>query len=425
MLKQYDAIIIGAGASGMMAAITAKRRGRHILLIERNDQIGKKILVTGNGRCNISNKNVVQDYHKPVHYFGNNPKFVLSVLNQFGLEETLEFFHDLGVEFSEEDEGRLFPISNQAQSIVDVLLYEARELGIKIAKPNTVKNLDFDNDTQLFKLELNDGQEVETRKLVVATGGKSHHELGATDAGYEIATQFKHTITPTFPAYVALSVKSPLCHKLQGVKLEVKVKAFSNVADGQGQELIAENEGTLMFAHFGLSAPSVLEISGQIAYELEVRKRKVKLEINFLPSIGEHTDNNLQEIILDRWQKNPNKTLESSFIGVLPKKVFPAILEVNGIDGKIKVAEVTKELRQKIVKLLTQYEFDIDSIRGFDEAHFTAGGVDTKEVDPKTLGSKLQKGLYFCGEILDIDGECGGFNLQWAWSSGAVVGKNI
>jgi predicted Rossmann fold flavoprotein len=415
-MKKYDCVIIGAGASGMMAGIMAERRGKHVLIVEKSDKIGRKILVTGNGRCNLTNKNVVEDYKRPVHYFGENPKFVLSVLNQFGLEDTLEFFEKLGIGFKEEDNGRLFPVSNQAQSVIDVLLYEVRELGIKVAKPNKTRKISFNKKTEEFEFELNDGQQIVSPKLVVATGGLTHVELGATGDGYEIAQKFGHRITPTFPAYSAMIVKSPLCQKLQGVKLEVKVVAFSQ----KGR--IAENEGTLMFAHFGLSAPSVLEISRQIAHEIKINNGKVRLEINFLPFLAPKP---ADEFIRQRWENSSSKPLSLSFTGILPKKVFPSILEAAGIDPERKVSTITKEERAQIVSLLTKHEFAVEDIRGFDEAHFTAGGVDTKEIDPKTLESKLQKGLYFCGEVMDIDGQCGGYNLQWAWSSGAVVGNNI
>lgn len=416
MKNKFDAIIIGGGASGIMTAITARRRGKDVLLVEKNDKIGKKILVTGNGRCNISNENVVEDISKPVHYSGSQPKFTLSTLNQFNIYETKEFFRELGIEFNEEDNGRLFPVSNQAQAVVDVLAYELENLGVKIAKPNAPKVIRYDEKTKLYEVVLTDGRHVFAPKLVISTGGKSHSRLGSTGDGYNYAEQFGHSITPLFPAYSPLIVKSPLCHKLQGVKLEVSVKA---IARGK---TFAENTGTIMFAHFGLSAPVVLEISREIAEEILVKGNKVSLEVNFVPGIAKHQ---IDEYLLNRWQTSPNKSLGFSLVGLLPHKVLPAILEVEGIDPEQNVSEITKENRLKIGKLLQEYKFDIEDVRGFDDSHFTAGGVNVKEVSPETLESKIQKGLYFCGEVLDVDGECGGYNLQWAWSSGHVVGKNL
>ncbi len=416
MTKVYDAIIIGGGASGMMAAIIAKRRGKNIILLEKNAKLGRKILVTGNGRCNISNENTIEDQRKPIHYMGRNPKFVLSVFNQFGIKETKKFFNELGIEFKEEDKGRLFPSSNQAQSVVDVLEYELQNLNIKIAEKNSPKKIIFNKDNSQYEVTISDGRKLISKKIVVATGGLTLPTTGSNGDGYEYAKQFGHTILPTFPGYVAVKTKSPLCHFLQGVKLEVAVKAYSD-----GQEL-AENTGTIMFTHFGLSAPVILEISRVIANEITVKKNKVKVHVNFLPDVKKE---NLEKFVVERWAKSPNKSLGFSFVGLLPKKVFPAILDANDIDKDMKCSDVKKELRAKIINLLSEYEFIIDDIRDYKDAHFTAGGVDTKELNPKTLESKLQPGLYFSGEVMDIDGICGGYNLQWAWSTGAVVGSNI
>lgn len=416
MTKVYDAIILGGGASGMMAAIMAKRNGKNVIVVEKNQKLGKKILVTGNGRCNIANENAIEDQKKPVHYFGQNPKFVISVLNQFGIKETKNFFSELGIVFKEEDKGRLFPSSNQAQSVVDVLEYELQSLNIKIAEKNTPKKIDFNKKSGNYEVTISDGRVLLGEKLVIATGGLTLPDSGSNGDGYEYAKQFGHTILPTFPGYVAIRTKSPLCHILQGVKLEVGVKAYTN------NKLIAENTGTIMFAHFGLSAPVILEISRIIAQETIVNKNSVKLTVNFLPDIK---NEDLEKTLIKRWSTSPNKPLDLSFIGLLPKKVFPALLDVAGIERGLKCSDVTKELRGKIMKLLSEYEFEIDSVRDYKAAHFTAGGVNTKELNPKTLESKLQEGLYFCGEVMDIDGICGGYNLQWAWSTGAVVGSNI
>ena len=416
MKNKFDAIIIGGGAAGMMAAIVATRKGKNILIVEKNQKLGKKILVTGNGRCNISNENVTKDLSRPIHYFGTEPKFVLNALNQFGVYETKQFFRELGIELKEEDNGRLFPVSNQAQAVVDVLEYEMKNLEIKTAKPNVPKVIKYDEKAELFEIVLTDGRHVFAPKLVISTGGKSHEKLGTSGDGYRYAEQFGHTITPLFPAHVPVLVKSPLCHSLQGVKVEVNIKAYAN------NKVFTENHGTIMFAHFGLSAPAILEISRDIAEQTLIKQNPVAVEVNFLPQINK---DQLDQYLIERWKQSPNKSLGFSLVGLLPYKVFPAILETEGIDSSQKVSEVTKKTRNRISRLLQSYRFDINGIRGFDDAHFTAGGVSVKEVHPETLASKKQQGLYFCGEILDIDGECGGYNLQWAWSSGYIVGKNL
>ena len=418
---KYDVVIIGGGASGMMAGIVAARSGQKVLILEKKEKMGKKILLTGNGRCNISNKFAEEDKRQVKHYFGNNPKFVMSVFNKCGYEDTKEFFEGLGIEFVEEDSGRMFPASNQAQSVVDLLEYELKELNVKIIDGVKIKEITKGVASKL-NVEISDGRVYETPKLIVATGGKTLTGTGSTGDGYEIAEQFGHKIVDTFPVYSGLNITResdpklfPIFHMLQGTKLEAGIEAK---VDGK---IVAENDGTIMFAHYGLSAPGVLEISREIAKEFFLNGKKAEVVVNFFPGKNKKE---VEEIIQKIWTNNPNRTLGFSLVGVLPKKVFPAILEVSGIDKDVKVAGVNKERRSKIADLLSNLTFHIDSVRGFEEAHFTAGGVDTKEVNPATLESKLQPGLFFCGEVLDIDGECGGYNLQWAWSSGTVAGSN-
>jgi hypothetical protein len=418
-IRFYDVIVLGGGASGMVAAIFAKRSGKKVLLIEKNKELGRKILTTGNGRCNISNENVVDDYRTGEHYNGENPKFVISALNQFGLADTKEFFQDLGVEFVEEDEGRLFPASNQAQSVLDVLSYELEQLKVKVITENTVKTLFYqgkEDKKERFSLEITDGRKFSCKNLSLAVGGKTYPNFGSTGDGYDYAKELRHSIIEPFPVYTGLEVDSQLYHWLQGTKLEVGIEAFSK------GESIGSNVGTIMFSHYGLSAPVVLELSRKISYLMNIEKTQVELEINFLPGIPKE---DLEEFLIKRWARFPQKSLARSFDGLLPKKIFPMIMRVEGIDKEITCSEVTVDLRKEIVKLLSEYRVKVTGVRGFEEAHFTGGGVDTKEINPKTLESKITPGLYFCGEILDIDGECGGYNLQWAWTSGAVVGRSV
>jgi hypothetical protein len=412
----FDAIIVGAGASGLITAVTAARRGKNILLIEKNENLGKKILYTGNGRCNLTNENVTEDCRKPVHYHGQNPKFAMSPLNKFGLDDTLTFFNELGLEFIKESDGRYFPSSDQAQSVVDVLKFEVENLPIAVIDSTRVTMIEINRNTKNFEIFTFRGKTYFAPKLVLATGGQSYPVFGSSGDGFEFAKSLGHKIVPTFPAYVPINVNSPICQKCQGTKVETRIKVF---ADGK---LVAENTGVMLFTHFGLSAPAILELSREISYQISILHKKAELEINFLPNVKL---NELDEYFINKWSKSPNKTVGFSFTGTLPRKLLPAILETEGIDASVKCREVSRAQRQEIIKLLTQYKFEVESTRGFEEAHFTAGGVDTKEIDPQTLESKLVPGLYFCGEIMDIDGDCGGYNLQWAWSTGAVVGEKI
>lgn len=399
----------------MVCVITAARAGKHVLLLEKNPKLGKKILYTGNGRCNITNAHVVEDQRGPVHYHGSHPKFVIPALNAFSLEKTKHFFDELGIEFVEEADGRFFPSSNQAQSVVDVLKFELERLDVEIKLETEVKSAKYNKTRKLFEVDSSAGK-YSAPKLVIACGGKSYPKFGSTGDGYTLAKSFEHTVTPTFPAYVALVVDSPLCKELQGTKVEVVAKV---IVDGKQ---VAENSGTMMFAHFGLSAPAILELSRLISEQINVNHKKVSLKVNFLPNIKR---DKLEEFIISRWSKCPHKSLGFSFVGLLPQKLFPAMLEANSIDTEIKCSQVDKKTRSKIVELLSGYEFEVGGVRGFDESHFTAGGVNVKEVNPNTMESTMQSNLYFTGEVLDIDGDCGGYNLQWAWSSGYVAGINI
>lgn len=411
MKSIYDAIIIGAGASGLVCAITAAKNSKKVLLIEKNSKVGRKILYTGNGRCNITNTSVVEDSRNPVHYHGKFPKFVIPALNQFSLADTTEFFSKLGLEFIVESDGRCFPSSNQAQSVVDVLREELERLNVEILLDTPVEEVSCANRFVVTA----GGKDYQSKKLVIATGGKSYPKFGSSGDGYTFAKKLGHSLVETYPAYVPLTVDDPICKELQGLKLETEVRVFT-----EGKQ-VAINSGTLMFAHFGLSAPVVLELSRKIS-ELLAQKKQVVLKVNLLPGVPrEKLDNFLKE----RFARLHHKTLRNCFVGLLPQKLFPAMLNASKIDGDTNCAQVSKDIRSKIAELLSAYPFKVSGTQGFEEAHFTAGGVNVKEVNPNTMESKLHPGLFLCGEVLDIDGDCGGYNLQWAWSSGYVAGMNI
>ncbi len=419
MRNIFDVAIIGGGASGLMSAIIARRRGKKVILLEKNEKLGRKILLTGNGRCNISNENVGNLKTIYTKYNGHNPKFAISVFSKFNLAKTKQFFRDIGIEFKEEDNGRLFPVSNEAQSVVEALVYEIKNLSIKVKTKTNVIDTTFDKTKKLFLIKTKQGETIYSQKIVISTGGKTYPVLGTVGDGYKLAQNFGHRIYKQFPSYSGLITKSQICQDLQGVKLITKVKAFLPNTN----KPFAQNIGTLMFAHFGLSAPVVLEISRQIAQKLYVEKYPfINLEINLLP---DYQINELEKLLIKRWSKQPQKTLASSFIGLLPKKVAPAFFKYHKIDSTTIVSNINKKLRKKIISILTETTFKITDVKGFEIAHFTAGGIDTKEINPNTCESKLQKGLYFTGEVLDIDGICGGYNLQFAWSTGAIAGMSV
>jgi len=400
-------IIIGGGASGMMAAIAAARNGHDVTIFEKNEKLGKKILLTGNGRCNLTNVNVSWQ-----NYYGTHPKFAASVLAKFSNKNTIKFFEELGLVLIEEDNGRLFPRSNQAQSVVDVLEAEFEKLNVEILYNQKVKRLAISD--KRFTVTTYQNKQHKCDKLIIATGGKTYPKTGSTGDGYRFAESLGHKIIPPFPVSTPLRIKSIVCNKLQGIKVNVHLKVIYN------NKVIADNTGELLFTHLGISAPVVLESSREVSKILSKNTdAKITCSINFFP---EYLPDQLRSLLLKRIKNHPERKISSQFIGILPKKVVPTILKYSEINPEIKSRDVSKKLLHKIITLITNYELQITSVLGWDIAQFTAGGIDTREINSKTMESKLVPGLYFCGEVVDIDGQSGGYNLQWAWSSGWGAG---
>lgn len=397
-------IVIGAGASGMISAIAAAKNKNRVIVLEKRQRAGKKILLTGNGRCNLTNEQISDE-----QYFSGNevksnrhPKFVQSVFSRFSQQDTLRFFHELGLMTYAEPDGRIFPRSNQAQSVVDVLLFELERMDVPIIYDREVASVK--KVRTHFVIECTTGKRYESDAVILAVGGQSYPITGSSGDGYRIAKSLGHTIIAPTESSVPIRVKSPLCQKLQGVKPDVEIKLFAE------NELIATHIGTIMFAHFGLSGPVIMETSRIVGKYMKANPDgKLTIKINFFP---EYTKEQLDKLLRERFEKQPHKRLSTVFVGMLISKIAPAIFEINGIEKTLPVSAVTKELRAKIVTLLTEYQEEVIGTMGWDLAQFTAGGVDTKEINSQTMESKITLGLYFCGEVVDIDGECGGYNLQ-------------
>lgn len=425
MTHSYDIIIIGGGAAGMMAAISARRShpNNSIAIIDRTFALGRKILVCGAGRCNITNINL----HKSIdtHYYGADIKFVSDVFNQFGFEDIVGFFKDLGVELYVERKtniGKMFPVTNQAQTITGLLLDE-------IAR----NNIDVHLNTEVIKVENKNSKfEIKTKKtekaehpaqvvnfdaqyVILSAGGKSYPALGSNGTGYNIAQDLGHTIITPVPAALPLEAKSQLVHKLQGQKLEIEV---TSIIDGNEVKTSTDD---VMFTKYGLSGPAILNISREISLQLNrYNKNNCKVKLNFFPSL---TKEKVLELLEKRWSNRSTQSLEKSLFGLFPNKVARAIIEFTGLNPDILVHQLTDVQKNKLIPQLTNTQITVQSTRGWNEAEFSAGGIDTTEVQSKTLESKLVKNLYLCGEILDVDGDVGGYNLSWSWSSGFCAGK--
>lgn len=403
-------LIIGGGASGMIAAISAARNGNNVSIFEKNEKLGKKILITGNGRCNITNTNVSWK-----NYNGTYPKFTASVISQFDNNKTINLFEKLGLILVEENNGRLFPRSNQAQSVIDCLKHEINKLNVEIKFNQKIKQVAVSN--KKFLVTTYQNKKYNFDKIIIATGGKTYPKTGSTGDGYRFAKSFGHKIIQPFPVSTPFRIKSIICNKLQGIKVNVKLKISHK------NNLIVENIGELLFTHLGISAPVVLESSREVSkIFVSNPNSQIKCSINFFP---EYSQEQLLDILVKRFHENPDKNIGNQFIGMLPKKVAPAILKYFNINPEVKSRDTSKKTINQVIQILTNFNLEIIGVLGWDTAQFTAGGVDVKEINSQTMESKLVPRLYFCGEVVDIDGQSGGYNLQWAWSSGWVAGNNI
>jgi predicted Rossmann fold flavoprotein len=385
--------VIGAGASGLLAAISAKEQGADVFILERNKKIGRKILATGNGRCNFTNVDATHN-----HY--NHPSFVKPIFEQFGPDKTINFFEGLGIEPKIEDQGKTYPLSEQASSIVDVLEYELDRLSIKVFYESFVDNVSFKN--QKFHIKTNHQTFISDR-VILATGGKALPKSGSDGHGYDIAKNLGHKITPIFPALVKLKLDYPYLKQMDGVKIKASAELMHKGVS------IHYEYGDVLFTKYGISGPTILQISRK-ANELLIEKEEIYIKVTLI----DHLE--IKDLI-ERFKKLRDKPIEMALIGLVHKKLIHPLLKEAGIH---KFLEVVHQIERN---LLLDWRFLIVGSKDYDDAQVTAGGIDIVDIDSMTLESKIQRGLYITGEVLDIDALCGGYNLQWAWSSGYVAGK--
>jgi predicted Rossmann fold flavoprotein len=407
-MKSKKIIIVGGGAAGMIAAVSAGRLGADVTILEKNPRVGKKILATGNGRCNYTNINANVSC-----YNGNNPKFIYSVLSDFTIEKTISFFKKLGIEHKVEDLGKVFPMSDQASSILDVLLYELNNIGVNIICDANVK--DILKSGNGFVIRVESGKEYAADKVILAPGGKAMPSSGSDGNGYELAKKLGHTITDIFPALVQIMLEGQYFKRIDGVKFVGTAEIIHK------NKSIVKDRGDILFTNYGVSGPPVLQISRK-AGELLNQKKEAYVKLDILDTM---TVDEVRALMNKRFGNNPRKSVEFSLVGLINKRLIPVVLAEAGIeDIKRPVSCISGSEIESIARVLKDWRFKIRGTKSWTSAQVTAGGVVTDEIDPKTMESRLVKGLYFAGEILDIDGQCGGFNLQWAWSSGFVAGKS-
>lgn len=399
-------IVIGGGAAGMMAAIVSKRNGSDVTLLERNDRVGKKLLATGNGRCNYTNLNTnINNYH------GQNISFIEDALSELNVDKTIEFFERLGITPADEDNGKVFPLSFQASSMLDVLRYELQNLGVELITEAYVVSI---YRKKKFVVKLKDGRELTCDKVILAVGGMAMPVSGSDGNGYSLAKSLGHTVTDTFPGLVQLKLEGNIFKQVNGVKF------VGNAGVYYKNKLLAMDSGDILFTDYGISGPPILQISRK-AIEFMNDGKEVELKISIISS---RSKEELTAYLYNRFINMPMKTIEEALIGLINKRLILPVLKELSIDKKYTASELSYEEIMKIAKLLTNWSFKVIGNKGWGQAQVTAGGVNTSEVNSKTMESKIVDGLYIIGELLDVDGDCGGFNLQWAWSSGYVAGLN-
>lgn len=409
MPDRADILVVGGGPAGIFAAVTAARHGGkslRVALVEHNHVLGRKLGKTGNGRCNLTNRNVsIERYH------GEETRFHHNVLPRFTSDDLRAWFGERGVDFKEEKSGCVFPVTDQASTIVDVLREEVERRGVAVSLGVRVEGVAHQRGGG-FSVRCAGGGTFHCRKLVLAAGGPAYPHLGATEDGYAFARAFGHTIIPPAPALVALETGNRALFDLQGVKARAEVKAY------QGGRVAATATDELLFTHYGVSGPAILHVSSFVTRGLP--GAETLLRVNFFPDLPRA---DVEKKILSLWKRTPKRSLGNSLMGILPKKL-PQVLfrNVLGLDVETPSEKITRENRTRIVDVLTSIELAVTGTCGFKDAQVVSGGVRTAEVEGKTMESRLVKGLYIAGELLDINGDCGGFNLQFAFASGHLAG---
>ena len=410
--------IIGGGPAGMLSAITAKEKGHDVIILEKNNQLGKKLLITGKGRCNITSSLNIDEFIKNIP---GNGKFLYSAFKRYTNDDIINFLKKEGLNVKEERGNRVFPVTDKSLDVLKCFTKKIKELGINVKYNENVQEIIINQNNKIQGVKTQNGV-IKADKVILATGGKSYPLTGSTGDGYILAKKLGHTVTKIKPSLVPLEIyEKNICKQLQGLSLKnVKIR----LEDESKNKNIYEDFGEMLFTHFGVSGPIILSSSAHLVRYKEIenllKEQKIKLIIDLKPAL---TEEKLNERILRDFNEEKNKEYKNSLNKLLPQKLIPVILEKSGIKYNKKVNEITKEERLKIVKLLKNFELKIQNFRPIDEAIITSGGINIKEINPKTMQSKIIPGLYFAGEIIDVDGYTGGFNLQIAYSTGFVAGN--
>ena len=404
-----DVIIIGGGPAGMLAGISAATNGDNVIIIEKMNSCGKKLLITGKGRCNITNSTDINGF---IENTPTNGRFLYGALNNFNNNDIIKLLEKEGVKTKVERGGRVFPVSDKSQDVLNALMNILRKLKVDILTDTTVNNI-LVNNNEVVGVKIKNGRQLNANKVILATGGKSYPVTGSTGDGYRIAKELGHRIIDTKPSLIPLTSSDNICKSLQGLSLRNVAIQLKN-----REKLIYEDFGEMLFTHYGVSGPIILSSSAHLIRYKNINESlnegNIHLEIDLKPALDEQK---LDARILRDFEQTKNKEFKNSLDKLLPQKLIPVVIDKTNINPKKQVNEITKEERLRIVKLLKCLDIIITGVRPIEEAIITSGGISTKEINPKTMESKIVQGLYFAGEIIDVDALTGGFNLQIAWST--------
>ena len=407
-LLSADAVVIGGGAAGMMCSAVAAERGLDVILLEPNKILGRKLRITGKGRCNVTNNCDIREF---LNNIPGDGRFLYSALNRLSPRDTMELFESLGLHLKTERGNRVFPVSDNANDVAGTLQRYMNRAGVRVIH-SSAKHIITEADT-VTGVETCDGV-IECRAAVICTGGLSYPLTGSRGAGYKMAQELGHTVTPTRPSLVPLESDDDYCAEMQGFSLKnVTLSAYED------DKLIYKELGEMLFTHFGVSGPLVLSASSHMR---RFGEAKYELRIDLKPGLDEKK---LDARLLRDFEKYANRDFANSLGDLAGKAMIPVLVRLSGIPAETKVNSITREQRHELLRLLKSFPVSVSGPRPIDEAIVTSGGVSTKEINPRTMQSKLVGGLYFAGEVMDLDAYTGGFNLQIAWSTGHLAGSSI
>lgn len=411
-------VVIGGGAAGMIAAITAAKDNNEVVVIEKTSSLGNKLKITGKGRCNLTFDGDEEDFKKNIV---TNYKFMYSSFSNFSNKDVVNYFESLGVKTKVERGGRIFPVSDKATDIVRALENEIKKHNITVMYNSNVTEIMTKNKI-VIGVKLENGKIINVDKCVVATGGNSYKSTGSTGDGYRLLEKLGHTVTDIKPALVPLKSEDKICKELQGLSLR---NISINLIDTETNKLIYSDFGEMMFSHFGVTGPVILSASSRLNQVKDLknkfRNKKIKLQIDLKPALSNDV---LDKRILRDFEKYTNKEFKNALNDLLPQKLIPVIIYLSNIGENIKVHQITKSQRENLVNVIKNLDVTITDFMPIDMAIITSGGINVKEVNPKTMESKIINGLYIAGELLDVDAYTGGYNLQIAFSTGFAAGKN-